>query len=257
MLAIVAAFKDEMSGYLKKGRFQITKQDEGFRIYESERIPEVVISEGGIGKERSQESARITAERFKPDMMISAGFAGGASEGAKPGEVFLCDRLVAVDGPPFLWGKEEVFEISSAEMVQRFRQAILGDRTEYQVGACLTVPQFVSNRSMKSWLGDTFNVSLIDMESYWVSEVAGSLGIPSLTVRAVLDPVDQSVPRFIGETVDQGMAVRTLRSVAHLAMNPADAPQLIRLSRQVSVARASLTRFLDKIVAARALTNSR
>ena len=53
-----------------------------------------------------------------------------------------------------------------------------------------------------------------------------------------------------GETVDKGMAVRTLRSVAHLATNPTDAPQLIRLSRQVSVARAALTQFLDKIVAA-------
>ena len=250
MLAIVAAFKDELSGYLKRGRFQVTEQDNGFRIYQSMQVPEVVISEGGIGKERSQESARLTAERFKPDMMISAGFAGGASEDATPGDVFLCDRLVAVDGSPFLWGKEEAFESSSVEMVQRFRQAILGDRSGYQVGSCITVPKFVSNRSMKEWLGNTFNVKLIDMESYWVSEVAASFRIPFLTVRSVLDPVDQSVPRFIGETVDKGMAVRTLRSVAHLATNPTDAPQLIRLSRQVSVARAALTQFLDKIVAA-------
>lgn len=257
MLAIVAAFKSELSGYLKRGRFQVTRQDNGFRIYESEHVPEVVVSEGGIGKERSQECARLTAERFKPDMMISAGFAGGASEGMKAGEVFICDRLVAVDGPPFLWGKEEVFESSSLEMVQRFKQAKLGDRTEYQVGACLTVPQFVSNRSMKAWLGSTFNVSLIDMESYWVGEVAGSFGIPYLTVKAVLDPVDQSVPRFIGETLDKGMAVRTLRAVAHLVINPADVPGLIRLSSQVRVARASLTRFLGRVVAARTTIESR
>ena len=257
MLAIIAAFKDELSGYLKRGQFQVTGQDNGFRIYESEQVPDVVVSEGGIGKEGSQASARLAAERFKPDMMISAGFAGGASEGMRPGEVFICDRLVAVDGPPFLWGKEEVFESSGVEMVQRFRQAILGDGEGYQVGACLTVPQFVSNRAMKAWLGSTFNVSLIDMESYWVSEVAGTFGIPCLTVRAVLDPVDQSVPRFIGETVDKGTAVRTLRAVTHLVMNPADAPRLVRLSRQVRVARASLTRFLGRIVAARTTFESR
>ena len=90
-----------------------------------------------------------------------------------------------------------------------------------------------------------------------VSEVAAAFRIPFLTVRAVLDPVDQSVPRFIGETVDKGMAVRTLRSVAHLVTNPTDAPQLIRLSRQVSVARAALTQFLDKIVAARTISDRR
>ncbi|MCH7800982.1 MAG: hypothetical protein IIC24_05485, partial [Chloroflexi bacterium] len=244
MLAIVAAFKDEVSGYLKRGQFQVTRQDNGFRIYESEQVPEVVISEGGIGKDRSQESARLTVERFKPDMMVSAGFAGGASEGLRSGEVFICDRLVAVDGPPYLWGKmDEVFESSGVEMVKRFRQAILGDSVGYQVGACLTVPQFVSNRSMKAWLGNAFNVNLIDMESYWVSEVAGSFGIPCLTIRVVLDPVDQSVPRFIGEIVDKGTTARALRAVAHLVMNPADVPRLIRLSRQVRVARASLTRF--------------
>ena len=250
MLAIVAAFKDELSSYLKRGKFQVTTQANGFRTYESEQIPEVVVSEGGIGKERSQESARLAAERFKPDMMISAGFAGAALEGVRPGEVFLCDRLVAVDGPPYLWGKEEVFHSSDAEIVQRFSQSALGDRADFRVGACLTVPQFVSNHAMKAWLGSTFNVNLIDMESYWVSEVAGSFGIPYLAVRAVLDPVDQSVPSFIGETVDKGAAVRTLRSVAHLIMNPADGPQLVRLSRQVRVARASLAKLLGNIVAA-------
>ncbi|MCD5398609.1 MAG: hypothetical protein LR120_02575, partial [Dehalococcoidia bacterium] len=66
MLAIVAAFKDELSGYLRRGRFQVTEQDNGFRIYQSMQVSEVVIAEGGIGKERSQESARLTAERFKP-----------------------------------------------------------------------------------------------------------------------------------------------------------------------------------------------
>ena len=257
MLAIIAAFKDELSGYLKRGQFQVTGQDNGFRIYESEQVPDVVVSEGGIGKEGSQASARLAAERFKPDMMISAGFAGGASEGMRPGEVFICDRLVAVDGPPFLWGKDEVFESSSLEMVHRFEQAKLGDRTEYQVGACLTVPQFVSNRSMKAWLGSTFNVSLIDMESYWIGQVAGSFDIPFITVRAVLDPVDQSVPRFIGETVDKGAAVRTLRAMAHLVLSPADAPGLIRLYSQVRVARASLTRFLGRVVAARIAIESR
>jgi adenosylhomocysteine nucleosidase len=256
LLAIVCAFKDELSGYLKSGQFEITNQENGFRTYESMFVPEVVISEGGIGKEGSQEGARLTAERFKPDLMISAGFAGGASEGLKPGDIFICDRLLAVEGPPFLWGKDKIFENSGMELVQRTSQAILGSRAEYQIGACLTVPQFVSNRAMKAWLGNTFNVSLIDMESYWVSEVAASFGIPCLSIRAVLDPVDQSVPRFIGETVDKGLGVRAARAVAHLLMNPVDAPQLVRLSQQVRAARSSLTRILSTIVSARTTIES-
>ena len=60
------------------------------------------------------------------------------------------------------------------------------------MGACLTVPQFISNSSMKAWLGRTFEVRLIDMESYWVNEAARGAGVPQLSVKVMLDPVERN-----------------------------------------------------------------
>lgn len=257
MLAIVAAYKDEVSTYLKRGGFKFTGRDEGFGVYRSTSGPDVVVSEGGVGKERCQENVQFMSERYRPDLLISAGFAGGAVRTAKPGDVFICEKLVAVEGPVFLWGKEDVFQGPSRDMDTLFQRVLEEDPETFREGACLTVPQFVSNPDMKEWLGANLRVNLIDMESYWVDETARTLGTPCLTVKAVLDPVDQSIPRFIGDYVNEGAAIRKFRAMAHLFMNPFDAPRLVRLSRQVRTAAATLARALETIVDAKSAVTNR
>jgi hypothetical protein len=134
--------------------------------------------------------------------------------------------------------------------MDRIRANIPGGAAEYQVGACLTVPQFISNSSMKAWLGRTFEVRLIDMESYWVSEVARGAGVPQLSVKVMLDPVEESMPRFVGDTLSRARAYRAFRGAAYLARNPLEARRLIRLARQVKRSRTALANFLFRIVAA-------
>ena len=250
MLAIVAALKDEISEYLSRGKFQVTATEGRLRIYQSELVPEVVVSEGGVGKELAQEGTRQLVERFRPDVVISAGFAGGARTGAKTGDGFFCDRLVAVDGPLYLWEKTEAVEQLDQGMLDRIRAGIPGGAEEYQLGACLTVPQFISNSSMKAWLGRTFEVRLIDMESYWVNEAARGAGVPQLSVKVMLDPVEDTVPAFVGDTLSRGRAYRAFRGAAYVAANPLGTRRIFRLARQVKMARTALANFLDRIVAA-------
>ena len=250
MLAIVAAFKDEISDYLRRGRYRLTVAEGRLRIYQSELVPEVVVSEGGVGKDLSQKGTLRIVERFRPDMVISAGFAGGAMTGANTGEAFFCDRLVAVDGPMYLWEKSEAVEHLDQELLERIRANIPGGAAEYQLGACLTVPQFISNSSMKAWLGRTFEVRLIDMESYWVNETARGAGVPQLSVKVMLDPVEESVPSFVGDTLSRSRARMAFKGATYLARNPLEARRVIRLASQVKRSRTALANFLFRIVAA-------
>ncbi len=249
LLAIVAAFKDEISEFLNTGRYRVTVTEGRLRIYQSELIPEVIVSEGGVGKELSQMGTLQLVERFQPDMVISAGFAGGTMAGSDAGEAFFCDRLVAVDGPLYLWEKSGAVEHLDRDLLERIRSGFPGGGAEYKVGACLTVPQFISSSEMKSWLGDTFEVRLIDMESYWVSEAARGAGVPQLSVKVMLDPVEDSVPSFVGDTVSRSPAYRAVRGAAYIARNPLDAPGLFRLARQVKRSSKVLAKFLSRIVA--------
>ena len=248
MLAIVAALKDEISEYLSRGQYRVTVTDGRLRIYQSELLPDVVVSEGGVGRELSQKGTLQLVERFRPDMVISAGFAGGAMTGANTGEGFFCDRLVAVDGPLFLWEKSEAVEYLDHGLLDRIRANIPGGAAENQVCACLTVPQFISNSSMKAWLGSTFEVRLIDMESYWVAEAVAALGIPIGVARCVLDPVDQTLPEFVGGAVNDGKGHGFDKAIKYLARRPGEAPKLIRLSRQAKTAGESLSGLLSNLI---------
>ena len=170
--------------------------------------------------------------------------------GANTGDAFFCDRLVAVEGPLYLWEKSEAVEFLDHELLERIRVNIPGGAAEYRLGACLTVPQFISNSSMKAWLGRTFEVRLIDMESYWVNEAARSAGVPQLSVKVMLDPVEDSVPGFVGDTLYRSRAYRAFRGVAYLAGNPLEARSMFRLARQVKKSRTALANCLFRIVAA-------
>ncbi len=250
MLAIVAAFKDELSEYLKGGRFRVAYKDGNIRAYESEEFPDVAVLEGGIGKDMAQAATQLAVERYSPKLIVSAGFAAGAKREMETGDVFVCDRLVAIEGPAYLWAQSDVRTAESGR-IQEMLDGSGPDGQGYRFAGCLNVPQFVSNASMKAWLGKTFDVSLIDMECYWVNQTAEALRVPCISVRAMLDPVEDAMPAFVGQVVDRRIAKRALKAVTYLSTNPAEAPRLIGLMKQVKVARSALAGFLTTIVAVR------
>ena len=246
MLAIVAAFHEEVKDYLKRGHFQVAARDDYLRFYQSSSGPQVVV-EGGLGRERAEEATRQLIDRYKPGFIICAGFAGAVREGIKVGDLFICDRLMSIDGPAPLWRSEDVKEhsIDNAALVDNLVKGQTDPENahqEYALGGCLSVPELVPSRSTKEWIGSTFSVDIIDMESYWVSEIAAAHGIPHAVVRSVLDTMEQTLPVFVGAAVHKGK--RWGHAVKYMLANPTEAPKLITLASQARIARASLGRFL-------------
>jgi nucleoside phosphorylase len=199
-----------------------------------------------VGGRSAQEATTDLLERFDPDLIVSAGFAGGVRTGINTGDLFVCDRLMSLEGPPAYWrsgdARERIsdYRPSPEEIFDR----VDGAYQEYALGGCLSLPQFVTSSSMKSWIGSSFPVSIIDMESYWVSQEAESHGIPSMAVRSVFDPVEQSLPTFVGDTVQEEGAGILRRAMKYILANPVETPRLISLAGQVKIARASLAEFL-------------
>ena len=251
MLAIVVAFKEEVKDYLKRGKFRVVAREDSLRFYyQSQLTPDVVVVEGGAGKQRAVDATEQLIERYNPELLVSAGFAGGVQAGVNTGDLFICDRLMSIEGPAPFWQADSVQERSpgDANMVD---DLITTDNEnthqEFAFGGCMSVPELVSGSSMKEWIGATFPVSIIDMESYWVSETASAHGIPHVVVRSVLDPLGQTLPAFVGKAVDDKGNRSWGRVVNYLAMNPTDTPKLIHLANQVKIARASLGGLLTRL----------
>ena len=218
MLAIVAAFKEEVNDYLRRGGFRVAAREGSFRFYQSLARPGVVVAEGGIGRQRAEEATRLSIERYGPEVIVSAGFAGGGRPGLNVGDVFLCDRLMSIDGQEASWEDEEPRERrpGDADLLDRLTNRGKHDRPDYTVCGCMSVPQLVSSGSRKSWIGSTFPVSIVDMESYWVSETAAAHGVPHVVVRALLDPMEQTLPDFVGKAVGEDGGPRWLRAARYL-----------------------------------------
>jgi adenosylhomocysteine nucleosidase len=252
LLAVVVAFREEVKDYLKKGEFRAVDRGDTARFYVSTVKPEVVVVEGAIGRRRAQDATRELIERYEPEFILSAGFAGGVKAGLTPGDLFIGGSLLSIEGPPVFWGAASVAEQTVRE--EPFLNALIGvPAGEGQVAricGCLSVPQIVSSSSMKTWIGNTFPVSIIDMESFWVCQTAAESGIPHAVVRSVLDPMEQTLPSTVSRVVNDGRRPWA-RIAKSLITTPTELPKLIHLAWQVGVARASLGEFLAKLVPAK------
>lgn len=249
MLAIVAAFKDEIKDYLKWGRFRVVAQEDTLRYRLSEDVPDVVVVDGAWGRERVEQATARVIERFHPDTVVSAGFAGAAHDHLHTGDMLICERLMSMEGPAALWKRGAAAErrSSSVAVLNRRPRPVDGGDQMYLSGGCMTLPQLVSSSSMKSWIGASFPVSVVDMESFWFSEAADSLGVPHLVVRSVLDEVEQDLPEFVEESLGDEGSARIVHAIRYVVTNISDTGKLMRLSGQVRTARAPLGRFLASL----------
>jgi adenosylhomocysteine nucleosidase len=155
-----------------------------------------------------------------------------------------------VEGPAAYWnmsGSRELF-LDNFDDLDVLNSDEQGQRIVKR-GGCLSTPQIVSSSSMKRWIGSYFSVSVIDMESFWVSETAASCGVPRIVVRAIFDPVEQDLPDFIITAVENKEKRPVGRAIRHMLSNPVDAPKIVRLANQSRLAAKSLASYLTKVSA--------
>lgn len=258
MLAVVAAFRQEIGEFLDSGRFRESERAGRLRFYTSRATPGVVIVVGGFGRDGATESVRAAIAKFAPDAVICAGFSAGATEGQKTGDVVVGRRTVApfgIDGgPPCAWSEgDALLGVPVALETERraldwVRNALAGSDAPYAVASCLTAPAFVSGPATKLRLGTEYGVSAIDMESYWAVAEASRHGTPCVPIRVILDPVEQSVSRLVENTLEDTRMRRVFRSAGYLATHPKEARELLRLSGQVKLAGKSLSDLLTRLL---------
>ena len=226
---------------MKAGRFRQSGRDGRLRFYTSKTMPGVAVAVGGFGRDGAIEGVRSAIAAFSPDMIICAGFSGGAADGLETGDVVIGNRTLALEGSPHAWTPDGALSIETAQPVlDQIRNALANSGAKYAVAPCLTAPTFISDPAMKQRLGNMFNVSAIDMESHWAVAEASRLRVPCVPVRVILDPAEQRVSPLVSATLGDAPTRRAFRIAAYLAAHPGEARGLLRLRAQVRRARAAL-----------------
>ena len=237
MLGIVAAFKEEVSEYLIRGRFRLVERNGPYRFFRARRGPAAALVLGAVGKSGATEATSQLLENYGPRLVVSAGFAGAVRPDLDTGDVLACDRVLSMEGPPASWTVENANE-------RLLSQASSAARNGAQPMGCVSVSQFVQSTPMKAWLGKVLQVGVIDLESYWVTDVAAAHDVPHAVVRVVLDPMDRAMPNFLADSMRPGVGSARVKALRYALLRPHRVGGLLRLSGQVKLARRSLADYL-------------
>ena len=249
MIAVIAALKDEIADYIANRGFMLDGRTDTARFYRSPDERNVVVVQGGVGRTRAEEATRQVVMRFGPELVVATGFAGGVVPGLSTGDLLVCQKVWAVEGPPAEWSPD-VAESHALLGQEPFEHLVSNSHSaspRYVRGDCLSVPNVVSSSLMKGSIGKRFPVSAIDMESFWISRTADQHGIPTAVVKSLLDPLEQSLPSFVDGVAANGGDQRWRRALGYALARPSEIPKMVHLAVQVRVARASLAAFLAKL----------
>ncbi len=252
MLAIISDVHRDIAGFLKIGRFSEAVRDGELRFYTSNSIPHVVASTGAFRPETAAQSVGQLISRFSPEIIVPAGIASSVSPNISTGGIVVCDRIVAVEGPAYTWGKEDdlVIETNSSIIENIIRQLNVEEGL-FETGGCLTLPQFISKSPMKEWLGSAFDAATVDMEVYWIADAVRETRRPCVPVKVVMDVLGQEFSPRAFETLRYPLARRILSSTGYVAGNPLRIFEVARLAAQVAAARKSLAQFLYRLARTR------
>jgi nucleoside phosphorylase len=186
----------------------------------------------GIGKELAQANiSRILASRqwHQGDGLLMLGFAGGLDPVLKCGDLLVPTYYYAESGDQIA---------ADGGLWQQARLAALTGELPVVQGNSLTVSEVIASPYDKGALYRQHQVGSINMEDYWVAEVATDARVPFLSARAVLDPAGLALPQYVLE-----LAGRPFEAAFRVLSQPWRAPALLALARLRSKAQSSLNRF--------------
>ena len=94
MIGIVVAIREELTEFYSNNE------------YTSHLMPDVVVIESGMGKTNAINATNKLIELYKPNLLISAGFAGAVKKRIEPGTSYICNNLWGIPGSPAFWSTE-------------------------------------------------------------------------------------------------------------------------------------------------------
>ena len=191
----------------------------------------IVIVESGVGRERAARATEAVILGHKPRWIVSAGFAGALDERLGRGDILMADAIV---------------DPKDRQLAIDFKlQSESAASSHLHVGRLLTVDRVIRDPAQKRDLGKRHGALAVDMESMAVAEVCRSEKVRFLSVRVIVDAVDQALPRDIDLLVKKKSTAGRLGAAAGAILRrPSSIKDMWQLKEDALVASERLAKFL-------------
>jgi len=248
MIALFAALPLEIQHFLRRLEVPDRARVDGFPVTVGELDGKpLLVCCTGPGR-RAGEAAAAVLGQHMPWAVVVVGLGGALSPQCRVGDLVLAEWVHLEELEALSLAGEGPIQ-SDAGLLDLARRAATSQGLRHWIGGSLTVGRVVGERGQKAALRRVSGLDVVEMESYWVGQVAQRLCLPFLAVRAICDGPDDAVPDIPGIITPEG-DLRGRRALSYAVRYPARIPGLLRMARAQSKAVANLTRFLEVFVSA-------
>lgn len=192
----------------------------------------------GMGRERALESAQLVIRRFKPSMLISAGFCGALLASLKAGQVVGTEALLNTIYPqPSGIGLEILRKLNT-------EKAVPGSSIE--LVKAFTSAKVVDTVKKKAALLSRFGAAVVDMEASSIAAAAQKFNLPWNGIKVVSDEASFAMPLNFNDFTDgENGQVNKGRIILEVIKRPVLIPRLYRLADNSYKGAKNLAVFLD------------
>lgn len=179
----------------------------------------------GMGRTNAQRAAREGIRQRKPALVITCGFAGGLDPALPKGTV--------------LFEVDPVLELRAALEQTGAREAKFHCADRVAVTAA-------EKRALRQSTG----ADAVEMESGHIRSICRELGIPSATLRVILDSADEDLPLDFNALMTEDYSLDFKRLALLLIKSPSKIQSLLALQKQSRQAAGCLAQVLDRLAQA-------
>lgn len=186
MIAILGTVKRETAGLLT----QLDKVDQVSEGIDRGIIygKEIVLVRTGAGPKNAKNAIERLCSSYKPDMILSVGWAGGTKEEVNHEKLNQGDIIIA--DAVYCDYNQSAKPISCSDYLCKYAcHALKRNHIRFHTGASLTSTRPLLLSEEKKEAGERYPVVMIEMESYEIALTAERNKIPFLVVRVITDPV--------------------------------------------------------------------
>lgn len=205
-IAVIAALSSELKVLQQKTNSALKRMIEGVKLFLGEAGGrEVILIQSGVGSKRAARATSWLLENYSLDLIISAGYCGALQPHLSEAELVIPQQIyegnLEKEGEP---GYALRLAIKVEDNLISFARQLAEEMGfSFHGGNLLTSAKVVSEPTSKRMLGQAYPLMAVDMETATVGRLAVRSGLPFVSIRSVLDPVELNIDLPWDRFVDQ------------------------------------------------------
>jgi len=192
--------------------------------------PSTLLYIAGMGAKQAHVAAELLIAK-NASAVLSWGSAGALHSKLSPGNLILPEIV--------MYPQKGIFSTDDAWHNRLLSR--LANQLEVYTEPLAQSLSALKSRAEKLDFVKTIQALAVDMESASVAEAALNANLPFMAIRAIVDPLEQTVPESVLRAINQRGRLRPFRLLAGLARSPADFLIVNQLRRNFLAAKNTLT----------------